>query len=178
MHFCNTFDDNNCSVSSGFVGFRQVSFGFARFRGKGLPFDKGLQKFELVTDHSEDYFRNYSHWSCSVNCLATELLMQCLTTGTWVVILKSSKGQSSHCPITGVESAYGTFLWNAVSWMLKFCRLVLFPTTHWVLFSVHMDRQCLITIYMPSLLMDKCLKRYFRCHFFKLIGKSALLMSA
>ena len=25
--FCNTFDDNNCSVSSGFV----------RFRGKGLP---------------------------------------------------------------------------------------------------------------------------------------------
>jgi len=28
MHFCNTFDDNNCSVSSGFVRFRQVSFGF------------------------------------------------------------------------------------------------------------------------------------------------------
>jgi len=27
IHFCNTFDDNN----------RSVSFGFVRFRGKGLP---------------------------------------------------------------------------------------------------------------------------------------------
>ena len=35
--FCNTFDDKNCSVSSGFVRFRSVSSGFVRFRGKGLP---------------------------------------------------------------------------------------------------------------------------------------------
>ena len=45
MHFCNTFDDNNCSVSSGFVRFRQVSFGFARFRGKGLPVNKDYMHF-------------------------------------------------------------------------------------------------------------------------------------
>ena len=34
MHFCNTFDDNNCSVSSGFV----------RFHGKGLP----ITCFQLI----------------------------------------------------------------------------------------------------------------------------------
>ena len=28
IHFCNTFDDNNRSVSFGFVWFRQVSLGF------------------------------------------------------------------------------------------------------------------------------------------------------
>ena len=32
IHFCNTFDDNNRSVSFGFVRFCSVSFGFVRFR--------------------------------------------------------------------------------------------------------------------------------------------------
>jgi len=32
IHFCNTFDDNNRSVSFGFGRFRSVSFGFVRFR--------------------------------------------------------------------------------------------------------------------------------------------------
>jgi len=42
IHFCNTFDDNNRSVSSGFVRFRRVSFGFVRFRSVSFGFvEKG-----------------------------------------------------------------------------------------------------------------------------------------
>ena len=45
MHFFNTFDDNNRSVSFGFGRFRSVSFGFVRFRSVSFGFvEKGYRQ--------------------------------------------------------------------------------------------------------------------------------------
>ena len=88
MHFCNTFDDNNCSVSSGFVRFRQVSFGFAWFRGKGLP----------------------PYWRCFYNVFYTydELYYEDFTSATrefcyprWTFTVKLYNFGCSYCAVTG-----------------------------------------------------------------------------
>ena len=51
MHFCNTFDDNNCSVSSGFVRFRSVLWKRATGYLQQIPYVCGIHiRFSLLRD--------------------------------------------------------------------------------------------------------------------------------